>query len=367
MKTDIQESITQSDMQSEAVLGLAASAPCADNDMQHSTIIEKAAQIIKQGGLVAMPTETVYGLAANALCANAVAAIFAAKGRPQDNPLIVHVDGLLMARELGDLNQRAEALAAQFWPGPLTLVVKSRGSVPQVVTAGLDTVGLRMPDCDMALSLISAAGVPLAAPSANKSGSPSPTSAAHVVSGFGDDLLIIDGGECRIGLESTVIDVSGDMPVILRPGAVTQQMIEKCIGKVECASAFTPSEEQTPASPGMKYRHYAPRAAVTVVEGASASVIEAIKYLYDKDIKKGEKPLVMASRENKRFYGRRDVSVTGSQGDAREAAKNLYAMLRAADDEGYSCIYYEAVPKEGIGYAVMNRVYKAASYNIVKV
>lgn len=337
------------------------------NSIQHSSIIETAAQAIKQGGLVAMPTETVYGLAANALNADAVAAIFVAKGRPQDNPLIVHVDGLVMARHLGEMDERAEALAAQFWPGPLTLVVKSLGTVPPVVTAGLDTVGLRMPDCDMALSLISAASVPLAAPSANKSGSPSPTSAAHVLSDFGEALLIIDGGDCRIGLESTVLDVSGALPVILRPGAVTQQMIEACIGKVECANAFAPIEEQSPASPGMKYRHYAPKAVVTVVEGGAASVTDAIKYLYDKDIKRGEKPLVMAARESKRVYGRRDVVVTGSVSDAREAAKNLYALLRAADDNGYSRIYFEAVLKEGIGYAVMNRVYKAASYNIVKV
>ncbi len=313
-----------------------------------------------------MPTETVYGLAANALDAEAVSRIFTVKGRPDDNPLIVHVDGLMMARQTGVMNECAQALAERFWPGPLTLVVKSLRTLPLIVTAGLDTVGIRMPDCDTALSLISAAGVPLAALSANKSGSPSPTTAAHVAKDFGDALFVIDGGACSVGLESTVIDLTADVPVILRPGVVTQQMIEECIGSVENASAEFVSNA-APASPGMKYRHYAPLAMVTVVEGQCAvSVAEAIKYLYDKDLKKGEKPLVMALRENKRYYGRRDIVITGSSGDPGEAAK-LYALLRAADEQQYSRIYFEAVPKEGIGYAVMNRVYKAASYNIVKV
>lgn len=335
--------------------------------MRDNTAIETAARVIRSGGLVGMPTETVYGLAGSALDESAVAGIFAAKGRPQDNPLIVHVDGLVMAGRVGVLCARAQALAERFWPGPLTLVVQSTGVVPPTVTAGLDTVALRMPDCDVALSLISAAGVPLAAPSANKSGSPSPTSAAHVARDFGDKLLILDGGECPVGIESTVIDVSRGVPVILRPGAVTRQMIEECIGEVKSANALAPDGEAAPAAPGMKYRHYAPEAVVTVVEGEAASVSEAIKFLYDKDIKKGEKPLVMAARENKRYYGRRDVVVTGSIRDAGEAAKKLYALLRGADDAQYSRIYFEAVPKEGIGYAVMNRVYKAASYNIVKV
>lgn len=333
----------------------------------HELSIESAAEIIKSGGLVGMPTETVYGLAANAFDADAVAGIFAAKGRPQDNPLIVHVDGLLMARQIGEMDERAEALAERFWPGPLTLVVKSRGVVPQAVTAGLDTVGLRMPDCDMALSLISASGVPIAAPSANKSGTPSPTSAAHVMQDFGEALMVLDAGECAIGIESTVIDLTPSVPVILRPGAVTQQMIEACIGAVASANAFEPNVAQKPASPGMKYRHYAPKARMTVVEGRAESVTEAIKYLYDKDVKKGEKPVVIALRENKRHYGKRDVFVSGTAADAAEAARSLYTLLREADDQLVTHIYFEAVPKAGIGYAVMNRVYKAASYNIVKV
>lgn len=314
-----------------------------------------------------MPTETVYGLAANAFDKNAVAAIFAMKGRPQDNPLIVHVDSMLMAHELGEFTEQALALAERFWPGPLTMVLKSLGRVPASVSAGLNTVGLRMPDCDAALSLISACGVPIAAPSANKSGSPSPTTAAHVAADFGDSLLVLDAGECQIGLESTVIDMTRDTPVILRPGAVTQQMIEGCIGAVNCAAAFEPFDGDKPAAPGMKYRHYAPKAEVTVVEGHNASVTEAIKYLYDKDAKKGERPLILAARENKKYYGRRDIIETGSVKDAGEAAKSIYALLRRADDEGFSKIYFEAVPKIGIGFAVMNRVYKAAAYNIVKV
>ncbi len=335
------------------------------NNMRET--IEKAAEAIKGGGIVGIPTETVYGLGANAFNGDAVSAIFAAKGRPQDNPLIVHVDGVIMARQLGIFNKNAEALAKSFWPGPLTLVVKSTGAVPSVVNCGLETIALRMPDCDIALSLISAAGVPIAAPSANKSGSPSPTSAAHVQKDFGNQFLIIDGGECDIGIESTVIDITSSIPVILRPGAVTKDMIESSIGAVQSVNALEPNTHKSPASPGMKYRHYAPLARVTVVEGDASSTIEAIKYLYDKTMKKGGNPLVMASRENKRHYGQRDVLITGGKDNAAETAKNLYSLLRKADDMSYTHIYFEAVPKAGVGYAVMNRIYKAAAYNIVKV
>lgn len=336
-------------------------------NMTKETVIEKAAKAIKKGEVVALPTETVYGLGANAYDKEAVSKIFAAKGRPADNPLIVHVDSLIMAGMLGVLNKDAQNLAQNFWPGPLTLVVPSKGLVPDIVTAGLKTIALRMPDNDIALSLISAAQVPIAAPSANKSGSPSPTSAAHVLLDFGDKFMVLDGGECAIGIESTVIELSKGTPVILRPGAVTQNMIESCIGDVLCTNAFAPNTQQAPAAPGMKYRHYAPLAQVTVVEGEPSSAIEAIKYLFDKDTKKGDKPLIMASRENKRFYGRRDILVTGSLENPAEAAKNLYSLLRMADEMFYSHIYFEAVAKVGIGFAVMNRVYKAAAYNIVKV
>jgi L-threonylcarbamoyladenylate synthase len=338
-----------------------------DINTKHNDYILQAVQLIKNGGLVAMPTETVYGLAASALDGEAVAGIFALKGRPQDNPLIVHVDSVPMGRTLAEFDEKAEKLAEHFWPGPLTMVMGSRGVVPPAVTAGLNTVGIRMPDCDTALALISASGVPLAAPSANKSGSPSPTSAAHVAIDFGDELLILDAGDCGVGVESTVVDMTRETPIILRPGAVTQEMLAEVIGPVDCAQAFAPMEEGRPAAPGMKYRHYAPAASVTVVEGEAASVAEAIKYLYDKDLKKGEKPLVMAAREHKRFYGRRDVVVSGSIDDLREAAKSLYALLRDADAAGYTSILFEAVPKSGIGFAVMNRVYKAAAYNIVRV
>ena len=329
--------------------------------------IKQAAEKIRGGGLVAFPTETVYGLGANALNERAVAEIFEAKGRPQDNPLIVHVDSVPKAQEIAVFTDDAQRLADAFWPGPLTLVLKCCAPLGGV-TAGLETVGVRMPDSDAALSLISAAGVPIAAPSANKSGSPSPTSAAHVAADFGDDMMILDAGECSVGVESTVIDMSGELPHILRPGAVTQPMIEEILGReVTCAAAFSPSDVQKPMAPGMKYRHYAPKAAVTVVEGDHISVAEAIKYLYDKDIKKSDKPLVIASRENKKYYGRRDVAVSGSIHNLQEAARSLYGLLRDADADGYSQIYFEAIPKDGIGFAVMNRIYKAAAYNTVKV
>jgi len=271
-----------------------------------------------------------------------------------------------MAQEIAVWNDKALKLAEEFWPGPLSIVLPAKG-INKTVTAGLDTVAVRMPDCDAALSLISAAGVPLAGPSANKSGSPSPTSAEHAEADHDGKILVLDAGACSVGVESTVIDVSNEVPMVLRPGAVTKRMIQECIGEVEAAEAFSEEQEETPASPGMKYRHYAPLAKVTVIEGNHISVAESAKYLYDKDIKAGEKPLVMASRENKKYYGRRDLVVTGSRLSPEQAAKNLYAQLRQADEDGYSTIYFEGLCREGIGFAVMNRIYKAAAYNIVKV
>jgi L-threonylcarbamoyladenylate synthase len=337
-----------------------------DLEQNYKELINKAAAIIKSGGLVAFPTETVYGLGANALDDEAVAKIFEAKGRPQDNPIIVHVNGLAMAERVAHINKKAGMLAEEFWPGPLSIVVPAK-RLGSATTAGLDTIAVRMPDGDAALSLISAADLPIAAPSANRSGSPSPTNAKHVQDDLADDILVLDAGECSVGVESTVIDVTKRRPIILRPGAVTKEMIEQCIGQVDIADAFSETEEEKPASPGMKYRHYAPKAKVTVIEGDHISVAESAKYLYDKDIKLGEKPLIMASRENKKYYGKRDLVVTGSLYSPQEAAKKLYTLLRTADEDGYSSIYFEALPKEGIGFAVMNRIYKASAYNIVKV
>ncbi len=337
-----------------------------DLEQNYKELINKAAGIIKSGGLVAFPTETVYGLGANALDDQAVARIFEAKGRPQDNPIIVHVNGLAMAERVAQINKKAGMLAEEFWPGPLSIVMPAKG-LGSAATAGLDTIAVRMPDSDAALSLISAADLPIAAPSANRSGSPSPTNARHVQDDLAEDILVLDAGECSVGVESTVIDVTRRRPIILRPGAVTKEMIEKCIGQVDIADAFSEAEEEKPASPGMKYRHYAPNAKVTVIEGNHISVAESAKYLYDKDIKLGEKPLIMASRENKKYYGKRDLVITGSLYSPQEAAKKLYTLLRTADEDGYSSIYFEALPKEGIGFAVMNRIYKASAYNIVKV
>jgi L-threonylcarbamoyladenylate synthase len=327
--------------------------------------INQAAEVIKSGGIVAFPTETVYGLGANALDEKAVARIFEKKGRPQDNPLIVHVDSTISAREIAEWGDKAEALAEKFWPGPLSIVLRNT-AIPRAVTAGLDTVAVRMPDSNAALSLISASGVPIAAPSANRSGSPSPTCAEHVERDLGEDVMILDDGECVIGVESTVVDLTQEIPVVLRPGAITIEMIRECLGETAAADPSF-NNEGPPPSPGMKYRHYAPEASITVVEGSDVSVAEAIKFLYDKDIKKGDSPIVLASRENRKYYGKRNLAVTGSSGDPREAAKNLYSLLRQADEEQYTSIYFEAIPKDGIGFAVMNRIYKAAAYNIVKV
>ncbi|MBQ9973078.1 MAG: threonylcarbamoyl-AMP synthase [Firmicutes bacterium] len=332
--------------------------------------IREAADIIKEGGLVAFPTETVYGLGANALDSEATAKIYAAKGRPSDNPMIVHI---ARASDIGQLTPRLSptivTLIDVFWPGPLTLIVKKKDIVPDVTTGGLDTVAIRMPDNQIALDLIEAAGCPIAAPSANLSGKPSPTKAQHVI----DDLdgridAILEGEDCRIGIESTVLDVSGDIPVILRPGILTAEDISAAIGKkVEYDKAlyerpdFKPegegldagfSEDFHPKSPGMKYKHYAPKADMVVVEGLRDNVKAEIERLRVLNERIGNKVGVILFEE-KAFI---------------EAAHDFFADLREMDKEDVDLILAGALSdNDGVGFAVMNRMLKSAGYNIVKV
>lgn len=324
--------------------------------------IKQAAEIIKSGGLVAFPTETVYGLGANALDPEAVAKVYEAKGRPSDNPMIVHI---ARASDIGQLTPKLSpdivTLIENFWPGPLTLVVKRKKSVPDRTTGGLDTVGVRMPDSKIALDLINWADCPIAAPSANLSGKPSPTRAEDVI----DDLngkvdAILKGPDCRVGIESTVLDVSGETPTVLRPGIITPESIEAAIGKKVAVDPAlyvnrprdVNSEEFKPKSPGMKYKHYAPKADMTVIEGNRDKVKEEIQRLKALNEKLGNKVGVILFEE-KAFI---------------EAAHDFFARLRDLDRQDVDLILAGALSDtDGVGFAVMNRMLKSAGYNIVRV
>jgi L-threonylcarbamoyladenylate synthase len=325
--------------------------------------ISKAAQIIKTDGLVAFPTETVYGLGANALSPAAVKKIYAAKGRPSDNPMIVHIG---RASDIGQLTPTLSAdivsLIENFWPGPLTLVVKKKPEVPDVTTGGLDTVAIRMPDHATALKLIDAAGCPIAAPSANLSGKPSPTKTVHVVKDLTGKIdAIIEGADCKVGIESTVLDVSGEIPTILRPGVITPEDIEAVMGKkiaIDPALSVKPGELDDgqagihPKSPGMKYKHYAPKADMTVIEGQRDRVKQEIQRLKALNERLGSKVGVILFEEKAFTY----------------AAQNFFAELRELDSQDVDLILAGALSDtDGVGFAVMNRMLKSAGYNIVKV
>ena len=329
--------------------------------------IERAAEAIRRGEIVGMPTETVYGLAADAWNEEAVLSIFRAKGRPADNPLIVHIDGFDMLGTLASsVPDAARRLMEAYWPGPMTLILPKNPALPDAVTAGLDTVGIRMPSNETARALIRASGRPLAAPSANTSGKPSPTTARHVYDDMNGKIpYILDGGPCAVGLESTVIDTSGKTPVVLRPGAVTPEMIAAAAGSVEIdRHVMSPLSEGTVVrSPGMKYRHYAPEAAITVFEGEAAPVEAEIRRRYDASAAAGGKPAILAF--GREAYGARRVLSLGDRADPETAAARLFAALREMDAEGVTEAYSEALEPAGIGLAFMNRLGRAASFHIV--
>lgn len=330
-------------------------------------IMEEAAKILRQGGTVAFPTETVYGIGADALNENAVKKIFKAKGRPSDNPLIVHISGFEDLNKLVlSINEKAEKLMDAFWPGPLTIIFEKRDAVPDIVTAGLPTVAVRMPADETALMLIKKAGCPVAAPSANLSGKPSPTKARHVIEDLeGRVDAIIKGNDCPVGIESTVIDVSGDKAIILRPGIITKEQIEAVIGNAD-NDKWLMSETEIPRSPGMKYAHYAPKAPVTIFEGEIGQVIEEInkaKRLYES---RGMKVGIIASDETISCYTGKVYSL-GSRSNHRQIAKQLFHTLRSFDGENVDVILAEAFDRNGVGFAVMNRMIKSAGHNIIKV
>lgn len=332
--------------------------------------IKKAIEFIKADELVAFPTETVYGLGANAYSDEAVKKIFKAKGRPQDNPLIVHVASIEQAEELGYINDEAKKMLEAFWPGPFTAVVEKKDKISDLVTSGLSTVGLRMPKNPGIIEVINRTGCPIAAPSANISGSPSPTEAFHVETDLmGRIPLILDGGHTEYGLESTVCDLTKETPLILRPGGITAEEIKQICGTVEIsASVLTPlTDDERAASPGMKYAHYAPNAEVVVLEGTKENTINHIKKLYDKDIVKGEKPIIFCYKEDEKLFDDRNVMHQGQDQNVNQLARNLFKNLREVDEKAYTKVYFQAVPPTGIGLAVMNRIIRAAGFKLILV
>jgi L-threonylcarbamoyladenylate synthase len=325
--------------------------------------IEIAANVIRSGGLVAFPTETVYGLGAAALDRAAAGKIFKVKRRPFTDPLIVHIaardDYFSLVDEVSPLTER---LMEKFWPGPLTLIARKSSIVPGVVTAGLNTVAIRMPAHKIAISLIKTAGIPVAAPSANLFGHPSPTTAQHVSDDFAAGIdLIIDGGRATIGVESTVLDLTAAPPQILRPGGVTREEIEEMIGKVALFSAREHGNLTPSPSPGMMDTHYAPRAKLILVEGNHASVVKKVQKLADSLKAQEKKVAIMATDESVSNYNGSSVRSFGSRDDLKSCAYNLFSVLRSLDKEGADIIIVEAVDPSGLGLAIMDRLRKAAS------
>lgn len=333
--------------------------------------LAEAGEILRAGGLVVFPTETVYGLGANALDPDAVSGIFRAKGRPSDNPLIIHICKIDQVYELADdFTVQAQRAAEAFWPGPLTLILPKKACIPAQVTAGLNTVALRMPDNPVALALLETAGIPVAAPSANTSGRPSPTTVDHVLRDLDGKVdVVVDGGSCRIGLESTVLDMTSEPPVILRPGGVSREDLEGVLGHTDIdASSYDHDSPGIPRSPGMKYRHYAPKAKVVLVNGKelndiSNKVNELIANYHSQNLTVG----VLASGETVQGYGAEAAFPLGSRVQLETVAQNLFYGLRFLDDCNVDIIIAEGYPDEGIGTAIMNRLRKAAGGNLVMV
>ena len=331
--------------------------------------LQLAADLLRSGQLVAFPTETVYGLGANALDSEAVPGIFAAKGRPADNPLIVHIHDRAQLDGLCHVSDAARSLMDAFWPGPLTLIMPRKPAVPDAVTAGLDTVAVRMPSHPVAAALLRACDLPIAAPSANRSGRPSPTTAQHVLQDMDRRIpLILDGGPCQVGLESTVVDMAHDMPCILRPGGVTQAMLEAVLGEVSVAgSVLRPLRSDEKAlSPGMRYQHYAPQGQVTLVEGDEAEVIAALRTLHREAEADGRAACVMCFTEHVEALRDCHPHDIGSRNDPAQVAHRLFDTLRRLDDEGMDAIFSEVMPPEGVGLAVMNRLGRAAGFRSIR-
>ena len=334
-------------------------------------IICQAGDILKKGGLVAFPTETVYGLGANALDEEAAMKTYAAKGRPSDNPLIVHIADIRdLDKIVTEVPEKARILAEKYWPGPLTMILPKADIVPKETTGGLDSVAVRFPSDRIAQELIKAGGGFVAAPSANTSGRPSPTTAQHVWQDMeGKIEMILDGGPVGIGVESTIVDVSGDVPTLLRPGAITMEMLRETVGGVEIDPAIQapPSADLRPKAPGMKYRHYAPHADLQLVEGETDRVVEVINNLVKEKLAEGKMVGVICTDETRVRYPQGEVRSVGLRAKEETIAHNLFAVLREFDDLNVDCIYSESFSKDHLGQAIMNRLTKAAGYHILNV
>lgn len=331
---------------------------------EDTTALEQAGALLRAGEVVGIPTETVYGLAANALDPAAVARIFEAKGRPQDNPLIVHIADLESVSGIAkEFPPEAQALADAFWPGPLTIILPKQDRIPIVTSGGLNTVGIRFPSHPMAQAIIRAAGVPLAAPSANTSGRPSTTTAQHVMEDLnGKIAAVVDGGPCSVGVESTVVSLCGERPRLLRPGGISLEQLRQVLGTVEVDRALREKIDDTEkvSAPGMKYRHYAPKAPVTVVFGTPEASAD---YIY---AQLGENSGVLCFDDCAlRFAGKAVVETFGPSDDAAEQAREIFDALRRFDTTDCTEIYAQCPPADGIGLAVSNRIRKAAGFHVI--
>ncbi|WP_027364403.1 L-threonylcarbamoyladenylate synthase [Desulfotruncus alcoholivorax] len=335
-------------------------------------LVHAAAEVLREGGLVAFPTETVYGLGANALDSGAVKGIFTAKGRPADNPLIVHINKYQAITEyIKEIPPAVKQLAEHFWPGPLTLVLKSANSFPREVTCGLDTVAFRVPAHPVAQALIEAAGVPVAAPSANVSGRPSPTTARHVMEDLSGRIdLVLDGGPAGVGVESTVLDLTGGIPVILRPGGVTRRELEEVLGQVEIDPSVNGGRVEKPRSPGMKYMHYAPRAPLLLFEGSNVKDLAGYILAEAGRIKsQGLRVGILTYEDTAHLYTGKDYDIVlaGNSLDPETVAAALYDSLRRFDRLGVDRILAQGIAREGVGLAVMDRLIRAAGGKIIAI
>lgn len=334
--------------------------------------LEEACRILQKGGLVAFPTETVYGLGGDAMHPEASAKIYAAKGRPSDNPLIVHIADMDALEDIAQsVPEAAVKLADHFWPGPLTMIFPKKEAVPKSTTGGLETVAVRMPSHPVARALIRESGVYIAAPSANTSGRPSPTKAEHVKEDLDGRIdMILDGGAVGIGLESTIVDLSTGVPTILRPGYITGEMLEDVLGEVQVDPAIL-SQKMNPnivaKAPGMKYRHYAPKGQMTIIEGDTGKVVDEINRLVKEKTDEGCPVAVIATEETKDAYACANVRSVGSRATEGSIAAGLYDILREMDHIGAEYIYAESFEKDTLGKAIMNRMLKAAAYHVIKV
>lgn len=328
--------------------------------------LTKAAEFIKKGGLVAFPTETVYGLGGDGLNSEAASKIYKAKGRPSDNPLILHInDQKMLHKIVNDVNSMAKKIMTAFCPGPITLILPKSDIVPSSVTGGLDTVAVRMPDNDIARELIRLSNTPIAAPSANISGRPSPTTAQAVYNDLHDRIdMILDGGACHFGVESTIVDCTEDVPIILRPGAITKEMLEELFPVVKIDKAII-GENVVPKAPGMKYKHYAPKANMILFEGSSAKMADAIANKIADYEREGKKVGLVVSSEVAEKLQHENTAIYGNQEDLLTIASDIYECLCFFDDKDVDIILAEGTTDKGIGLAIMNRLHKASGFNSI--